>query len=330
MNGIQKVIKYCAMAFAIFLTVVIFGSIVSVVLGVTTGIAGVNYLVGEDKERINLAQEYTLEEAKSIGIQSILVDCNAEITVRQGEKLAIEATNVTDEYMLLCKNGKFSIVQKEPNIHLNWIFSFAGISERETVAVTIPTEFHPEQIKVNSGSGKVLLECFQADSLVVDSGSGSVALSDVQAKRMNIDSGSGRVTLARTNAEETGLVTGSGGISIEEAKLGKLRLDSGSGSVTMREVVAEEVMVDSGSGSVLVEGKLTGKCEFETGSGSLTLRLDGREEEYLVKAECGSGTFRINGKKREDGSYGTNVNGELRIDSGSGSVNVEFNTPEEE
>lgn len=318
------------MAFAIFLTVVIFGSIVSVVLGVTTGIAGVNVLLGEDKERINLAQEYTLENAESLGIQSVFVDCNAEITIKQGEKLAIEATDVTDEYQIHCANGKFSIVQDTPWIQMEWLFFVGDVTEREKVVVTIPEEFYSEQVKVNSGSGKVILESFQTDNLTVDSGSGSVNVSDVKTKRMNIDSGSGRVTLTNTNTEETELITGSGGISVEDAKLGKLRLDSGSGSVTMRNVVAENAMVDSGSGSVLVEGKLTGTCEFETGSGSLTLRLDGREEDYLVKADCGSGAFRINGKKREEGSYGTNVEGKLSIDSGSGSVNVEFNTPETE
>lgn len=330
MNGIQKVIKYCAMAFAIFLTVVIFGSIVSVVLGVTTGIAGVNFLMGEDKERINLAQEYTSEEVQSLGIESVLVDCNAEITVKQGEKLAIEAENVTDEYEIRCTNGKFSIVQDVPGVRVNWLFVFDDVTEKEKVVVTIPVAFQPEQVKVNSGSGKVALESFYTDHLVVDSGSGSVSVSDVNTKRLDIDSGSGRVTLVGTTAKETGLITGSGGISAEDAMLGMLRLNSGSGSVTMRNVVAESANVDSGSGSVLVEGLLTGTSEFETGSGSLTLRINGREEDYLVKAECGSGTFRINGKKREDGSYGTDVAGELRIDSGSGSVNVEFNTPEAE
>lgn len=330
MSGIQKVIKYCAMAFAIFLTVVIFGAIVSVVLGVTTGIAGVNFLMGEDKERIDLAQEYTLEEVNNLGIRNVLVDCNAEITVEQGEKLAIEASNVTDEYEIRCSNGKFSIVQETPGIQVNWLFFWEDATEREQVVVTIPVDFSPEQVKVNSGSGKVLLENFQTDNLTVDSGSGSVAVSDVTTKRMHIDSGSGKVSLTRTDAEETGLITGSGGISAEEAKLGRLKLDSGSGSVTFRNVVAENAEVDSGSGSVLMEGKLTGDCEFETGSGSLTLRLDGREEDYLVKADCGSGAFRINGKKREEGSYGTNVEGKLSIDSGSGSVNVEFNTPETE
>jgi len=328
MNGIQKVIKYCAMAFAIFLTVVIFGAIVSAVLGVTTGIVGVNFLMGEEKERIDLSQEYTIEEVNRLGIQSVLVDCNAEITVKPGEKLAIVAENVTDEYEIRQANGKFSIVQKTPQIKIGlW---FGNTSEGERVTVSVPQKLLMEQIKVNSGSGKVVLESFQTDDLMVDSGSGRVTINDVRTKRMNIDSGSGKVSLLRTNAEETGLVIGSGGIAVDDATLGKLRLDSGSGSVALRNVIAEKAEVDSGSGSVLVEGKLTGSCEFETGSGSLTLRLDGREEDYLVEAECGSGTFRINGKKKEDGSYGKNVAGELEIDSGSGSVSVEFNTPEEE
>ena len=74
MNGIQKVIKYCAMAFAAFLSVTILGAIVSVVMAVTTGIAGVNFLLDGGKERVTMVKEYSLEEAKDLGISSILVD----------------------------------------------------------------------------------------------------------------------------------------------------------------------------------------------------------------------------------------------------------------
>jgi hypothetical protein len=116
MNGIQKVIKYCAMAFAAFLTVVIFGAIVSAVMGVTTGLVGVNFFSEGEKERINLAEEYSIEDAKELGITNILVDCNAAITIKAGDRLAIEAENVTDEYKIRQENGKFSIVQKTPQI----------------------------------------------------------------------------------------------------------------------------------------------------------------------------------------------------------------------
>ena len=328
MSEIQKVIKYCAMAFAIFLSVVILGSIVAVVLGVTTGISGISVLSGEDKERIQLYEEYSLEEAKELGITSVLVDCNAEITVKPGEMLTIAAENVTDEYKIRQANGNFSIVQDRPDFNIR--FWFGEVSERESVVVTIPEGLSTEKVTVMSGSGKVFVTGTETEALTVDSGSGRVTVEDVTAKQLYVDSGSGRVSMARVAMSETRLTTGSGSVSIEDAALGKLWLDSGSGAVRMERVEATEAEVDTGSGAVSFEGKLTGTNEFETGSGALTLRLDGKEEEYRVKAECGSGTFRINGKKKDDGSYGSNVKGELLIDSGSGSVNVEFLTPEEE
>lgn len=328
MNGVQKVIKYCAMAFAIFLSVVILGTIVSVVMGVTTGIAGVNFLMEGDKERINIAEEYSLEEAKELGITEILVDCNAEIAVVRGDKLSIEAVDVTEDYVIRQNNGKFSIVQDRPEIKIG--FWFGNSSDREKVMVTIPAELSTEQVKILSGSGTVAVTDVETEYLFVDSGSGKVTAENVTAKRMYVDSGSGRVTIVGAKMHETEINSGSGGIKVEESKLGKLLLNSGSGTVRMENVDATEAKVDTGSGTVSYTGVLTGACEFETGSGGLTLRLDGKEEDYKVKAECGSGTFRINGKKVDDGSYGMNVKGEILIDSGSGSVNVEFNTSVEE
>ena len=309
MNGVQKVIKYCAMAFAIFLSVVILGTIVSVVMGVTTGIAGVNFLMEGDKERINIAEEYSLEEARELGITEILVDCNAEITVRPGDELSIEAVDVTEDYEIRQTNGTFSIVQDSPQIKIGFLFN--DTSERETVVVTIPAELVTEKIEIKSGSGKVNAE-------------------NVSADRMYVDSGSGKVAVEGVKMTETEINSGSGGIAVRDSELGRLVMHTGSGTVRMENVTATEAEVDTGSGAVSYEGVLTGTCEFETGSGSLTIRLDGREEDYRVKADCGSGAFRINGKRKDEGSYGTNVKGELLIDSGSGSVNVEFNTPEAE
>lgn len=332
MNGIQKVIKYCAMAFAIFLSVVILGTIVSVVMGVTTGIAGISVLTGEDKERINLSEEYSLEKATELGITSVLIDCNAEITVKRGDVLAINAENVTDDYTIRQANGEFSIVEENPKFNFIFDFNFGvtGGSKRETVVVTIPAELSTEQIKILSGSGAVTMTDVVTENLTVDSGSGRVTVENVTADHMYVDSGSGRVKISGATMSETEIYSGSGGVTVDDSKLGILVLDTGSGTVKMENTEATEANVDTGSGAVTYSGILTGTCEFETGSGALNLRIDGSEEEYRVKAECGSGTFRINGKKVDDGSYGSNVKGEFLIDSGSGSVNVEFNTPENE
>lgn len=329
MNGVQKVIKYCAMVFACFLSLAIIGTVLTVILRVTTGIAGVKAITGADKERIALSQQYSPEEIESLGITKLLVDCNAEITVKPGEVLSIEAFEVTDEYEIRLTNGTFGIVQETPNFNIHFVW-FEDASVKEKVVVTIPEDMMPEEVRIKSGSGTVSIDTVTAEDVIVDSGSGSVVASGINAKSLFMDTGSGRVSVSDSSVADTKLYTGSGSVFVEESDLGTLRLDSGSGSVRMEQVAAKNAKVDSGSGSVVMEGSLTGTSEFETGSGSLTLRLDGSEEEYLVDAECGSGTFRINGKKKDDGRYGNNVKGEVRIDSGSGSVNVEFNTPEAE
>lgn len=328
MNGVQKVIKYFAMAFAIFLAVCIFGAIITVVTGVATGIAGVNYLT-EDKDRINLSEQYSAEDIKNFGIKKIYVECDAEIVVKPGDALSVEAFNVTKDYEIRCNDGKICVIQDTPAINFVWNW-FEVADAKEKVEITVPEDFAAEEVKINSGSGKVSVSGIDADRMLMYSGSGKVTMESIKSKYLHIDSGSGRVELIECYTEETKLETGSGSVTADEAVLGKLYLNSGSGGVRMRNVISQNAKFDSGSGSVSYTGQLTGACEFETGSGSLTLSLEGQEEEYLVKANCGSGAFRINGQRKEDGVFGENVKGELVIDAGSGSVNIEFNTPVKE
>ena len=304
MNGIQKVIKYCAMAFAVFLSVIIIGSIAAVVLKVVAGVA-IGNEISESRERVDLSEQYSAEEIAAEGINSILIDCNGEILVQPGDVLSVEASDVVEGYEIRLENGRISLKNREPEFLENWLSWFDDVAVQEKVVVTIPAGFVPDEVKLYSGSGKVSVEKLTAGLLFVDSGSGKVLISDASLTETELDAGSGSVT-------------------VNNSKLGKLYLDSGSGAIRMENVVAEDADVDSGSGAVKYTGELTGNCDFETGSGSVALTLNGSEEEYRIEADCGSGTFRVNGKKLEDGSYGRNVKGELNIDSGSGSVSVEF------
>ncbi len=326
MKGIQKVIKYCAMAFAIFLSVTIFASIAAALLAVVAGtaeisIGGITY--GE-KERVELFESYTKEEIEELGIERILIDCPAEIVIKQGAELSVHAENVTEEYELRCKDGKLSLKSSESEV-FRWVFHiFDGGVREEKVTLTVPEGYVPKQVEVNSGSGSATVTDLTVSELRINSGSGAVSLQGIHAEQCSIDSGSGRVYGKELYAQSTGIDSGSGRIFIESAELGKLRLNSGSGAVELTGVTAENAEVESGSGSITLTGKLTGVCDFDSGSGKVTLHLDGREADYRIVADCGSGAFRVNGRKLQDGSYGSNVCGELRFDSGSGAVTVEF------
>ncbi|MCH5272691.1 MAG: DUF4097 family beta strand repeat protein [Lachnospiraceae bacterium] len=302
MNGIQKVIKYCAMAFAVFLSVSIFGSIAVAVISLVSASALKDGFYGEN--RITLSERYSATEIEELGIERIFVECNAEIIVRQGDELSIEAQNVPEDYRLRCNNGTLHLYSTRKNFFL-FLFGIGSRSEREKVTVTVPEWYTPKEVKI-------------------DSGSGSVSITELHAERLDMDTGSGKVNVANVFAKETIIDSGSGRITAENSELGRLQLDSGSGAVGFQNVKAENVNVDSGSGKIQWEGELTGNCNFETGSGSVSLQLAGSESEYRIKVSSGSGGVRVNGRKTDDGSYGTNVRGELRIDSGSGAVNVKF------
>ncbi len=321
MNGVQKVVKYCAMAFAIFLSVVILGSIVAFISGMTTGIM-IESGMSEELERINLSEQYTKEEIEQLGIREILIDCNAEITVEQGEVLSIDAYNVTEKYKIQCNGGQFSIVQDTDGFHVfSW---FQDATEREEVVVRIPESFDSEKVTVDSGSGKVSVANVTTGQFIIDSGAGSVSVENVVAAKTTIDSGSGSIFVKNCSAEKTELYSGSGKVTVEDTVLGKCKLDTGSGSVRMDRITSTDMILDSGTGKVEMDGRIDGSAEFYTGSGSVSLVLDGTEEEYRIVTDSGSGTFRVNGEKREDGGYGKAVTGVLTFDSGSGSVNVDF------
>lgn len=311
MNGIQKGIKYCAMAFATVLAIGIFSVIATMVTGIAFGVMSESEYE-ERRERVNLSKQYSAEEIAAEKIDSIFIDCNGEIVVEIGDILSVEAVDITKDYELRCEDGRISLKRQKSDFDVFWgaVFSwFDNATVQEKVVVTIPEEFVPKQVQLYSGSGKVAVDEVTADLLLVDSGSG-------------------RVTVVNSEFKTTALSTGSGSVKLADCSLGSLSLDSGSGAVAMEHVVAKDADINSGSGAIAYEGELTGDCNFDSGSGSVSLILNGNEEDYRIEADSGSGSFRVNGRKLDDGSYGSNVKGKLSFDSGSGSVSVEFVTPE--
>lgn len=303
MNAIQKVIKYGAMAFAVMLSISIMGAIVTFLFGI---MVGVEKETKSATERNSFSQEYTKEMLAAEKVDTLWVDFSGKITIKPGEVFKIEAVDVSEDFAVECRNGKITIKEREDNSPIQWVVSLGeGFSWDQQVTITVPSDLELKLLEVNSGSGKVSVEEIKTKSMVMDSGSGSVEMRGV-------------------SAAETSLNTGSGSVTITDSDLGKAKLDSGSGKVKMQQVIVMDADVKSGSGKVEFEGELTGDCDFDTGSGSVQLTIKGSEEEYRVEAECGSGSFRLNGKKIDDGIYGRNVKGEISVDSGSGAVSIEF------
>lgn len=180
---------------------------------------------------------------------------------------------------------------------------------------------------VDTGSGAVTVVGVSG-FLDIDTGSGSVEARDVMGG-LRVDTGSGGVQIHDVRGARIEVDTGSGGVRGSNLTADAVGVDTGSGSIDLERVTSRDLLLDTGSGSIDID--LTGdidRLDADTGSGSITVRAPA-ELGATVDIETGSGGIDLDfpvevRSVRRDRVQGTigDGRGEIRIDTGSGSVRL--------
>lgn len=181
-------------------------------------------------------------------------------------------------------------------------------------AATVRTRNTRGPLRIDTGSGSVVVEGAEGDDVLVDTGSGSVQVNGVRASRLTIDTGSGRVTGSGIGATTVRVDTGSGSIALSDVSGNDIELDTGSGSVQLDlRTQIERVVIDTGSGGVrlAVPANLNAAIEIDTGSGGIDIDLPVR--------------ITSRGRTSLSGTLGSDGGGRIEIDTGSGGVSVRAN-----
>lgn len=297
MNGIQKVIKYCTIAFAIALSLMIIVGCLQAILFVAN-IADMGEI---GTETIDFTKEWSKEEAGELN--EITVSAGAEIRLKSGDRLRVEGSNLLGKCEATLENGVLSISIKDDSDFSIIIFDFSW--HKSVLTVTVPTEIDIEKICVRSGSDRLYIEEISTKNLTVKSSSGRVHMEEVSLGEFHLDSGSGRV-------------------EIVDSALGETDIQSGSGRVEFRNVSGNNATIRSGSGRVEFTGRLLGNTKIDSGSGRVSLKLQGNKEDYRIRVNSGSGNFYLDGKKYNDLETGVNKEGDIYIVSGSGRFCLDF------
>ena len=148
--------------------------------------------------------------------------------------------------------------------------------------------------------------------LLVDTGSGSVRAVDVSGF-LDVDTGSGRVDVRGVSGGAR-IDTGSGGVEIHDVRGTTIEVDTGSGGVRGSGLAAESVLVDTGSGSIELERVTSRDLTLDTGSGSIDVALTGDVDR--LDADTGSGSITV----RAPAGLGATVD----IETGSGGIDLDF------
>ena len=259
MNSVQKVIKYLALAFAIFLSVTIIG-------GIITALAGVSYIFsGGSKEVAGEMQEYPVDE----DISSLSLSLSgAELKIKTADKFSVESNH--NYISVESENGQLCIKETKK------LFSFypGGVM----VILNIPEGFVFDEAAVETGAGKVEIESLSADVLSLSLGAGKADIKNLTANsRSDIDGGAGEVKIDGGQLCDLRLDMGVGALSLKSRIEGQSQLNYGIGETRLTLLGSHEdyqIEVDKGIGEARLAGESM-RDDAVYGTGENQIEIDG-------------------------------------------------------
>ena len=174
MTALQRIIKYCAVALAVFL-------IVAIISGICGAISMVSFFF--DGDAAGEMQTYTV----SSDVESLDLEVSAAaLEIVTGDSFSVESNH---KYLLLKEdNGALRISEEK--------ILFGVSSDGVTVILTVPEGFVFEDAAISAGAGKVSVDTFSANVLSLDLGDAELTLLGKKDDyRIEVDKGVGGATL---------------------------------------------------------------------------------------------------------------------------------------
>lgn len=213
MNKAQTIIKYLALAFAIFLIVSIFSTIFNILNCLAIIIDNTS-----KKEDINITK-YELPSSTSI-LDIDLAYTN--LNIKNGENLYIE-TNDNIDYQI--KNNKISIKDKKKKF----------LSKTEYITTLyIPEDLKFDYINLSTGAGKVTIDNLISNNINFKLGAGLVEIETLRiSSSAKIESGAGKFTLNNGYLKNLDFEMGIGEANLTTDLSGYTKIESGIGTLNL-------------------------------------------------------------------------------------------------
>ena len=268
MTTAQRIIKYCAVAFALFLVVTIIGSICGA-LGLLSHFYGdeepgpmQTYTVSQDVQDLNL----------DIGAASLQVVEGEQFSVQSNHKhLTVEENNGT---LRIREDGQF------------FGLNDGGI----TVTLTIPRGFVFGRASLSTGAGSVKVDSLSAETLHMEFGAGAADIGNLHASvKADISGGTGKLVIRDGAINNLSFEIGVGKLDLTSKLTGDCDLEFGVGSADvcmLGDAQDYRIELDKGLGSARLDGVSmedggiygsgTTKIDIDSGIGSLDIRTENR------------------------------------------------------
>ncbi len=218
MTVFQRVVKYCAMAFAVYLIVMIFG-------GIIAGVGGLSFLSGRSEEGSGEPKVYSVrQDIGEIKIDIGAVDCEivtADIFSVESNSSNIKVSDADGRLVITdsTKNPKTPVKLK----------------------LTVPADVHIKNIDITAGAGDIYAEKLICSSLNLECGAGDVEIGEAVATiKADIEGGVGEITIGSGSLNDLDIEMGVGSLTLTSRLRGDCDLELGVGDADITLIGASE------------------------------------------------------------------------------------------
>lgn len=277
MNEFQKVIKYLAMGFAIFLTVTIIGGIATGVFALTGVFSG----VAASGDAVDINKSF--DDVKSITIDHGV----GTLKVRTGDsdKVEIVAKNVSEHYIVEKSfSGNLTLKSKSRFWFWNW---FDG-NFKSDITIYLPKDFVAESFIIDAGAGDVNIDDLEAKELEINGGAGDIRGNNIVAQTVDIDGGVGNVNFKQVMLNNTTIDAGVGNVDIEGILSGNTDIDCGLGNVDLDLVGTIDdynIKVEKGLGNIKINGEKYSDINWNKLNAKYIIDIDGGVGDISINFE---------------------------------------------
>lgn len=257
MTAFQKIIKYLAIAFALFLSI----CIISGICGALFTVANLISPNTDDEIEINhtIGNDFT---SISINLSA------ADLEIKTGESFGVE----TNHKYLKCEE-KDDILKISETKSL-----FASHPRGMKVTLTVPQDTIFDYVDIRAGAGRVTIEEILSNMLNIDLGAGELTAQRLDALyNAEIDGGAGSVTIKGGILSNADIDMGVGELNLTSELNGKSSIDYGIGETNLVLIGEQDdykIELDKGIGEAMIDGrKMSDDSVY--GAGDRYIEIDG-------------------------------------------------------
>ncbi len=277
MTGFQKFIKYAAIAFGIYLSI----TIVFVLLGIANGfVRNSKQSVTEIIENIDeshlkdISQEYTDIENLEIDLENI------EFTIKKGENLKIEGTNIPDKIEIKQDGNILKI--NDDKVSSN----FYTVNNALTIYIPENQKFNNIDIEVNSVLAN--METLNAVNLKLEMHNNYCKIDELFAENLEMNNEYGKIEILRSEVKTFNFDSESGieDIHMKIAEKAEVDLESSNTNMTLIGSL-ENYQINHKKlfGNTYIQGKEFLSTREPIGNGNVKINLETEYAEMNIDFE---------------------------------------------